>query len=74
MTRRILASHPDYFWIDLNQRTLCALLNKHMHKFEAFHNDLPPPEMTVAIDQVKDRISTLLEGGAIRDWLTGEEI
>jgi hypothetical protein len=73
MTRCLLASSADYPAIDRMQRDLCIALNPGCW-FWSNHGrfDMPQPERQALPDMIRNEITALLEGGAIRDFIEAE--
>lgn len=73
MTRHMLASHPDWMEIDIQQWFLILLTNPQLfYDGTALKAEIPDPERHALVEKVKECIGSLLDGGAFRDFIEGE--
>ncbi len=73
MTRHMLASHPDWAEIDIQQWFLILLTNPQLfYDGTALNAEIPDLERHALAEKVKECIGSLLDGGAFRDYIEGE--
>lgn len=73
MTRRMLASHPDWEEINAHQWLLILLMNPQLfYDGPALKAEIPELERNTLVEKIKECIGSLLEGGVVRDYIVNE--
>lgn len=73
MTRRMLASHPDWAEINIQQWFLILLTNPQLfYDGAALKAEIPDPERLALIEKAKECIGFMLDGGILRDFVVDE--
>lgn len=73
--RRITASHEEYAEINLYMTHLNIIINSHMHNYPKtsinYTDGMAEFERLALVANIENTIDEWLEGGIIRDFITG---